>query len=87
MIYYVLTGGEWVHNYETASSDIPFETSYFIKFKTQPTIEKLKSIFIDLYIQDKRVNWNDDVNNKDAVMVQSIVRSKSKIEEVSIWVD
>ena len=52
--------------------------------KLLETLEKLKEIFRDLYMQDKRVNWNDDVNNKDAVMVQSIVKSKSKIEEVFI---
>ena len=84
MIYYVLTGGEWVLNYKNRSTDMAKQASYFLKFRTEPSIEKLKEIFCDLYIQDKRVNWNDDVNNKDAVMVQTIVRSKSKIEEVSL---
>ena len=82
MIYYVLTGGEWVHNYETASSDIPFETSYFIKFKTQPTIEKLKSIFIDLYTGDEKVSWNHKANKRENIELRTILKSNSKIEEV-----
>ena len=84
MIYYVLTGGEWVLNYKNQSTDMAKQASYFLKFRSEPTLEKLKEIFRDLYMQDKKVNWNNDVNNKDAVMVQSIVKSKSKIEEVSL---
>ena len=83
MIYYVLTGGEWVPNYETASSDIPFETSYFIKFKTQPTIEKLKSIFIDLYTGDEKVSWNHKANKRENIELRTILRSDTKIEEVA----
>lgn len=84
MIYYVLQGGEWVLNFKNGSTDMTKQASYFLKFKTEPTVEELKEIFIDLYIQDKRVNWDEEFNSRDAVMVQTIIRSKSRIEEVQI---
>jgi len=84
MIYYVLQGGEWVLNFKNGSSDMEKQAAYFLKFKTEPTVERLKEIFIDLYIKDKNVKWDNEVNSKDAVMVLSIIKSKSKIEEVQI---
>ena len=84
MIYYVLQGGEWVLNFKNGSSDMTKQASYFLKFKTEPTVEKLKEIFVDLYINDKKVQWDWDVNSEDAVMVQTIIKSKSKIEQVQI---
>jgi len=84
MIYYVLTGGEWVRNYDTCGSDIPFEASYFIKFKTQPTIEKLKLIFIDLYMGDKKVLWNHKANKKENIELRTILKSSTIIEEIKI---
>ena len=84
MIYYVLQGGEWVLNFKNGSTDMTKQVSFFLKFKTEPTVERLKEIFVDLYIKDKRVNWNDKFNCKDAVMVDVIIRSKSKIEQVQI---
>ena len=84
MIYYVLQGGEWVLNFKNGSSDMAKQATYFLKFKTEPTVEKLKEIFVDLYINDKNVGWDWDVNSEDAVMVQTIIRSKSKIESVQI---
>jgi len=84
MIYYVLQGGEWVLNFKNGSTDMAKQASYFLKFKTEPTVEKLKEIFVDLYINDKKVGWNNEVNSKDAVMVQTIIKSKSKIEAVKL---
>ena len=55
-----------------------------LSFKTEPSVQRLKEIFVDLYIKDKNVKWDWEVNNKDAVMVQTIIKSKSKIEPVEI---
>tara|TARA_R100000231_G_scaffold134949_1_gene108958 strand:+ start:513 stop:767 length:255 start_codon:yes stop_codon:yes gene_type:complete len=84
MIYYVLQGGEWVLNFKNKSTDMTKQATYFLRFKTEPTVEKLKEIFVDLYINDPNVKWDCDVNNKDAIMVQTIIKSKSKIEQVEL---
>ena len=84
MIYYVLTGGEWVRDYDKCHTDIPFEVSYFIKFKTQPTIEKLKSIFIDLYMADEKVLWNHKANKKENIELRTILKSSAIIQEIKI---
>ena len=84
MTYYVLQGGEWVLNYKNLSTDMARQATYFLSFKTEPTVERLKEIFIDLYIKDPNVKWDWDVNNEDAIMVQTIIKSKSKIEPVEL---
>tara|TARA_R100000231_G_scaffold37929_3_gene33246 strand:+ start:268 stop:522 length:255 start_codon:yes stop_codon:yes gene_type:complete len=84
MIYYVLQGGEWVLNFKNSSTDMAKEVSYYLSFKTEPTVKRLKEIFIDIYINDPNVKWDWDVNNKNAIMVTSIFKSKNKIEPVSL---
>ena len=84
MIYYVLQGGEWVLNFKNRSTDMAQQASYYLSFKTEPTVKRLKEIFIELYIKDPNVKWDWDVNNEDAIMVTSIFKSKNKIEPVSL---
>ena len=84
MIYYVLQGGEWVLNFKNRSTDMAQQATYFLSLKTEPSVKRLKEIFVDLYIKDKNVKWNPEVNNKDAVMCQTIIKSKSKIEPVEL---
>ncbi len=84
MIYYVLQGGEWVLNLKNSTTDMAKEASYYVSFKTEPTVKRLKEIFIELYIKDPNVKWDWDVNNEDAIMVTSIFKSKNKIEPVNL---
>ncbi len=84
MEYYVLQGGEWVLNFKNQSTDMPKQCSFFISFKKEPTIERLKEIFLDLYKKEKRVKWNDEINNENAVELCSVIKSKSKIEPVEL---
>ena len=85
MTYYVLQGGEWVLNFKNSSTDMAKEASYYVSFKTEPTVKRLKEIFIELYIKDPNVKWDWDVNNEDAIMVTSIFKSKNKIVPVELW--
>ena len=84
MIYYVLQGGEWVLNFKNNSTDMAKEASYYVSLDIEPTVKRLKEIFIEIYITDPNVKWNPEVNNEDAIMVSSIFKSKSKIEPVQI---
>ena len=84
MEYYVLQGGEWVLNFKNRSTDMPKQCSFFISFKKEPTIERLKEIFLDLYKKEKRVRWNDEINNEKAVELCTIIKSKSKIIPVEL---
>lgn len=84
MTYYVLQGGEWVLNFKNSSTDMAKEASYYVSFKTEPTVKRLKEIFIELYIKDPNVKWDWDVNNEDAIMVTSIFKSKNKIVPVEL---
>lgn len=84
MEYYVLQGGEWVLNFKNRSTDMPKQCSFFISFKKEPTIERLKEIFLDLYKKEKRVKWNDEINNENAVELCTIIRSKAKMTAVEL---
>ena len=84
MEYYVLQGGEWVLNFKNRSTDMPKQCSFFISFKKEPTIERLKEIFLDLYKKEKKVRWNDEINNENAVELCTVIKSKSKIEPVEL---
>jgi len=84
MIYYVLQGGEWVLNFKNKSTDMTKVATYFLSFKTEPSLKRLKAIFIDLYMKDPNVKWDYEVNNKDAVMCQNIFKSKTKIDPVEL---
>ena len=84
MEYYVLQGGEWVLNFKNRSTDMPKQCSFFISFKKKPTIERLKEIFLDLYKKEKKVRWNDEINNENAVELCTVIKSKSKIEPVEL---
>ena len=84
MEYYVLQGGEWVLNFKNRSTDMPKQCSFFISFKKEPTIERLKEIFLDLYKKEKRVRWNDEINNEKAVELCSIIKSKAKMIPVEL---
>ena len=84
MEYYVLQGGEWVLNFKNRSTDMPKQCSFFISFKKEPTTERLKEIFLDLYKKEKKVKWNDEINNEKAVELCTIIRSKSKMIPVEL---
>ena len=84
MTYYVLQGGEWVLNFKNSLTDMAKEASYYVSFKTEPTVKRLKEIFIELYINDPNVKWDWNVNNEDAIMVTSIFKSKNKIVPVEL---
>ena len=84
MEYYVLQGGEWVLNFKNRSTDMPKQCSFFISFKKEPTIERLKEIFLDLYKKEKRVRWNDEINNEKAVELCTIIKSKAKMIPVEL---
>ena len=84
MEYYVLQGGEWVLNFKNRSTDMPKQCSFFISFKKEPTIERLKEIFLDLYKKEKKVRWNDEINNEKAVELCTIIKSKSKMIPVEL---
>ena len=84
MEYYVLQGGEWVLNFKNRSTDMPKQCSFFISFKKEPTIERLKEIFLDLYKKEKRVKWNDEINNEKAVELCTIIKSKAKMIPVEL---
>lgn len=84
MEYYVLQGGEWVLNFKNRSTDMPKQCSFFISFKKEPTIERLKEIFLDLYKKEKKVRWNDQINNEKAVELCTIIKSKAKMIPVEL---
>jgi len=84
MEYFVLQGGEWVQNYKNRSTDMEKQCSFFLSFKSEPSIKRLKEIFLDLYKKEKRVKWDSEINNEDAVELCTIIRSKAKMEVVDI---
>ena len=84
MIYYQISGFEWIQVYETYLPDNEgFTYFFYLSFKEEQSVERLKLIFIDLinaeYHKDGRSSCYPE-----KIEIRNIVKSNSPIEEVQI---
>ena len=84
MIYYQISGFEWIPGYETYLPDNEgFTYFFYLSFKKEQPTERLKLIFIDLINAeyDKAGHSNCDPKK---IELRNIVKSTSPLEEVKI---
>tara|TARA_B100001057_G_C22250267_1_gene719186 strand:- start:75 stop:323 length:249 start_codon:yes stop_codon:yes gene_type:complete len=77
MIYYQLSGFEWVENCETYQPQvIGVIEHFFIKFSKEQPIERLKLIFIDMYLA--KHEWA----KKENILLDSVSLSNNPIKQL-----
>ena len=81
MIYYQLSGFEWVENYETYQPHIIGCIEHFyIKFSKKQSIERLKLIFIDMY------KAKHEYANKENITLDNVSLSNNAIQQLYLEV-
>ena len=84
MIYYQISGFEWIPGYETYLPDNEGFTYFFIlSFKEEQSLERLKLIFIDLINAEYHKDGHSSCN-PEKIEIRNIVKSSSPIVEVKI---
>jgi len=87
MIYYQISGFEWIEGYETYLPDNEgFTYFFYLSFKEEQSVERLKLIFIDLINAEYHKDGMSSCN-PEKIEIRNIVKSNSPIEEVqiSLW--
>ena len=84
MIYYQISGFEWIDGYETYLPDNEGFTYFFIlSFKEEQSLERLKLIFIDLINAEYHKDGHSSCDPKK-IEIRNIVKSNSPIEKVAL---
>mgnify|MGYP003155248067 FL=1 len=84
MIYYQISGFEWIDGYETYLPDNEGFTYFFIlSFKEEQSLERLKLIFIDLINAEYHKDGHSSCN-PEKIEIRNIVKSNSPIEKVAL---
>ena len=84
MIYYQISGFEWIDGYETYLPDNEgFTYFFYLSFKKEQPLEKLKLIFIDLINAEYDKDGHSNCDPKK-IQLRNIVKSTSPLEEVKI---
>ena len=84
MIYYQISGFEWIDGYETYLPDNEGFTYFFIlSFKEEQSLERLKLIFIDLINAEYHKDGMSSCN-QEKIEIRNIVKSNSPIEKVAL---
>ncbi len=84
MIYYQISGFEWIPGYETYLPDNEgFTYFFYLSFKKEQPLEKLKLIFIDLINAEYDKDGHSNCDPKK-IQLRNIVKSTSPLEEVKI---
>ena len=84
MIYYQISGFEWIEGYETYLPDNEgFTYFFYLSFKKEQPLEKLKLIFIDLINAEYDKDGHSNCDPKK-IQLRNIVKSTSPLEEVKI---
>ena len=85
MIYYQISGFEWIPGYETYLPDNEgFTYFFYLSFKKEQPLEKLKLIFIDLINAEYHKDGHSNCDPKK-IQLRNIVKSTSPLEEVKIY--
>ena len=83
MIYYQISGFEWIDGYETYLPDNEGFTYFFIlSFKKEQSLERLKLIFIDLINAEYHKDGHSSCD-PEKIEIRNIVKSNSPIEKVA----
>tara|TARA_A100001515_G_scaffold77906_1_gene61837 strand:- start:197 stop:451 length:255 start_codon:yes stop_codon:yes gene_type:complete len=84
MIYYQISGFEWINGYETYLPDNQGFTYFFIlSFKEEQSLERLKLIFIDLINAEYHKDGHSSCD-PEKIEIRNIVKSNSPIEKVAL---
>ena len=84
MIYYQISGFEWIDGYETYLPDNEgFTYFFYLSFKEEQSVERLKLIFIDLINAEYDKDGHSNCDPKK-IQLRNIVKSTSPLEEVKI---
>ena len=84
MIYYQISGFEWIDGYETYLPDNEGFTYFFIlSFKEEQSLERLKLIFIDLINAEYHKDGHSSCDPEN-IEIRNIVKSNSPIEKVAL---
>tara|TARA_R100000234_G_scaffold93239_1_gene61436 strand:- start:232 stop:486 length:255 start_codon:yes stop_codon:yes gene_type:complete len=84
MIYYQISGFEWIDGYETYLPDNEGFTYFFIlSFKEEQSLERLKLIFIDLINAEYHKDGHSSCD-PEKIEIRNIVKSNSPIEKVAL---
>ena len=84
MIYYQISGFEWIDGYETYLPDNEgFTYFFYLSFKKEQSVERLKLIFIDLINAEYHKDGRSSCNPEN-IEIRNIVKSSSPIEEINL---
>ena len=84
MIYYQISGFEWIDGYETYLPDNEgFTYFFYLSFKKEQSVERLKLIFIDLINAEYDKDGHRSCN-PEKIEIRNIVKSNSPIEEIKL---
>ena len=84
MIYYQISGFEWIDGYETYLPDNEgFTYFFYVSFKKEQSVERLKLIFIDLINAEYEKDGHSSCN-PEKIEIRNIVKSSSPIEEINL---
>tara|TARA_R100000329_G_scaffold128231_1_gene106991 strand:- start:53 stop:316 length:264 start_codon:yes stop_codon:yes gene_type:complete len=84
MIYYQISGFEWIDGYETYLPDNEgFTYFFYLSFKKEQSVERLKLIFIDLINAEYHKDGRSSCNPEN-IEIRNIVKSSSPIKEINL---
>ena len=84
MIYYQISGFEWINGYETYLPDNEgFTYFFYLSFEKEQSVERLKLIFIDLINAEYDKAGHSNCNPEN-IEIRNIVKSSSPIEEINL---